>query len=126
MKARKICFPDVTFGISLGNGRIAERSAREQLIGLLSQPDEPGQAVNVKWMRDRIRLVEDLEAGDGAEFVASEDQWKMMVQAVNKSAWLGLSREALALADAVEGAELVTVAEQEAESAEGAPVQPGD
>lgn len=111
MKAYRINFPDVRF-ISRVDDETIERTARQELAILVGLPDDPRQAVSVRWMRDRMRLVDGLEASDNHEFLASSDEYQVLRGVIDRDLWGGFNRSALALAEAIENAEEVEVGEQ--------------
>ena len=112
---RKLLIPDLEF-TAMGERGIPQRvSAAQQLLQLASVPSKQGETFTIDEIRQRLPLVEKLAAvveAKGNEVLLEDSEYAILLQAVGASTWMGVSRTALDLVEAVEKAETVEVKEQ--------------
>jgi len=110
---KKIILPDVTFTLMGEDNKPQSFTAAQQLLIIVSVPPQ-GQTMTVPQMRAMLSLVEKLEKAKGRTLLLEDEEHKLLLPAVNAVGWGGFSRQAIALADAVENAEEVKVKEDHA------------
>ena len=111
---RKLLIPDISFN-ALNERNVPQKvSAAQQLLLLASVPSQQGETFTINDIRQRLPLVDKLAAvaENGSDEVLLEDsEYDTLLQAVNASTWMGVSRTALELVEAVEKAETIEVKE---------------
>lgn len=115
---RKIKIPDERFTAREVDGTVRQMSALEQLRLLISVPSRPDTPFTIEDIRQRLPLVEKLEAyeKEGTKEILVEDsEFALLAQAIQQSTWSGVSRGALLLVEAIENAEMVDVKATESE-----------
>ena len=114
MTMRKVVFPDAQFVITDKEGTVHTLSAIEQLTILISLPNKSMGTFSLGEMRLRIPIVEKLDAAartKEAEILFEDAEYTLIQKELELSIWGGVSKSALALADAVENAEVVEIKE---------------
>ena len=109
---KKITLPDITFSVAGRDGTVTSIGAAEQLRLLVSFAPSPNEPLTLDDIRRRLPILDKLEALDGKKkqgLVLEDAEYAVLQAVVAGSVWTGVNRDAIALADAVEGAETVEV-----------------
>ena len=111
---RKLLIPDISFAALDAEGTLQKATAVQQLQQLVSLPSKPGDTFTIEEIRQRLPLVDKLANAaevNSREVLLEDLEYSILLQAVQASTWMGVSRAALELVEAVEKAEDIEVAE---------------
>ena len=113
---RKLLLPDIEFTTLDEAGKPQPVSAAHQLLQLASVPSKQGETFTIDEIRQRLPLVDKLAAAAkdrATELLLEEEEYATLLQAATASTWMGVSRAALELVEAVEKAKTVAVEERD-------------
>jgi hypothetical protein len=107
---KRIDLPEVTFTIRGPDGKILEAiGAARQLYNIVSFPP-PQKGLTLDDIRQRIPLCDKLIGADSV-LVLEDSEYATLSEAFQEASWSGVSKDIIALADALADAKTVNVEE---------------